>query len=144
MQTTKSSCVWPPKAILNHSRFLGYTKDTAGQLVIVEDEAKIVRLIYELYLEGRGYRQITKYLEQNGIRTVSGKIEWSTSTIDRMLSNEKYVGMLMTQKSFVRDKNTGEVEQLVFEGHHEAIIASEMFERVQQEKQRRRLRQEFL
>jgi len=46
------------KALLNHNRFLGYTKDTAGQLVIVEDEAKIVRLIYSLYLEGRGYRQI--------------------------------------------------------------------------------------
>jgi len=135
------------KAILNHSRFLGYTKDAAGQLVIVEDEAKIVRLIYSLYLEGRGYRQIKKYLEQNGIRTVSGKIEWSTSTIDRILSNEKYVGTLMTQKSFVKDfldgkqhKNTGELAQRIFENHHEAIIASEMFERVQQEKQRRNLR----
>ena len=133
------------RAILNHSRFLGYTKDAVGQLVVVEDEAKIVRLIYELYLEGKGYRQIKKHLEQNDIKTVSGKTEWSTSTIGRMLSNEKYVGTLITQKSFVKDfldgkqyKNIGEVEQQVFEEHHEAIVGQEVFERVQQEKQWRR------
>jgi Site-specific recombinases, DNA invertase Pin homologs len=137
------------KAILNHNRFLGYTKDSAGHLVIVEDEANVVRLIYSLFLEGKGYRQIKKYLEQNDIKTVSGKAEWSTSTIDRMLSNEKYVGRLITQKTYVKDfldgrqhKNTGEVQQQTFENHHEAIIASEMFERVQQEKQRRSLKQD--
>ena len=137
------------EAILNHSRFLGYTKDAAGQLVIVEGEAKIVRLIFELYLSGMGCRKIKRYLEEREIRTISGKVEWSTSTIDRMLSNEKYVGTLVTQKSFVKDfldgkqyKNTGELEQRIFENHHEAIIDREIFERVQREKERRSLRQE--
>ena len=91
------------KAILNHTRFLGYTKNNAGQLVIVEDEAEIVRLIYSLYLSGMCCWEIKRYLEKNGIKTVSGKDEWSTSTIDRILSNEKYVGTLITQKSFVKD-----------------------------------------
>jgi Site-specific recombinases, DNA invertase Pin homologs len=137
------------KAILNHSRFLGYTKDKAGQLVIVEDEAEIVRLIYSLYLDGKGYRQIKKHLEENGIKTASGKKEWSTSTIDRMLINEKYVGLLITQKTYVKDfldgkqyKNTGELAQRIFENHHEAIIEPEIFEQVQQEKQRRSLKQD--
>ena len=137
------------KAILNHTHFLGYTKDKAGQLVIIEDEAEVVRLIYSLYLEGRGYRQIKKHLEEKKIRTVSGKAEWSTSTIDRILSNEKYVGLLVTQKTYVKDfldgrqcKNKGELTQYVFENHHEAIIEPEIFERVQQEKQRRSLKQE--
>ena len=132
------------KAVLNHNRFFGYTKDKAGQLVIVEDEAKIVRLIYSLYLSGMGYRQIKRHLEDNGIKTVSGKGIWSTSTIDRMLSNEKYVGTLITQKTFVADfldgrqiKNTGEISQQVFEDHHETIINKEIFEAVQQEKRRR-------
>ena len=132
------------KAVLNHSRFLGYTKDTAGQLIIAEDEAKIVRLIYSLYLEGKGYRQIKKHLESNGIKTVSGKAVWSTSTIDRILGNEKYAGMLITQKTFVKDfldgrqhKNNGEVEQCLFEEHHEAVIAPEVWEKVQRERGRR-------
>ena len=74
------------KALLNHTRFLGYTKDAEGQLVIVPEEAEIVRKIFSLYLEGNGVRKIKRYLEEHGIRTVTGKAEWSTSTIDRMLN----------------------------------------------------------
>ena len=49
-------------------------------------------MIFDLYVQGNGVRKIKKYLESHGIKTVTGKSEWSTSTIDRMLSNEKYVG----------------------------------------------------
>ena len=127
--------------ILNYNRFLGYTKNKAGQLVIVEDEAEIVRLIYSLYLAGNGCWKIKRYLEKNGIKTVSGKDEWSTSTIDRILSNEKYVETLITQKSYVKDflegkqyKNNGELEQMVFENHHDAILEMETFDVVQRRK----------
>ena len=133
-------------AILNHSRFLGYTKNEAGQLVIVEDEARVVRLIYSLYLSGKGYRQIKRYLEENAIKTVSGKDSWSTSTIDRMLSNEKYMGTLTTQKTYVADflsgkqfKNTGQMAQNTFPEHHEAIIDGDTFQRVQELKIQRKL-----
>ena len=58
------------KVWLNCSRFLGYTKDENGHLVIVEDEARIVKKIFELYLNGLGVRKIKKYLEENKIKTV--------------------------------------------------------------------------
>lgn len=61
------------KAILNHSQFLGYTKGEDGVLIIVPEEAEIVRKIYDLYLQGNGVRKIKKYLEENNIKTVTGK-----------------------------------------------------------------------
>lgn len=76
------------KTILNHRQFLGYTKGPDGVLQIVPEEAEIVRKIFDLYIQGNGVRKIKKYLESHGIKTVTGKTEWSTSTIDRMLSNE--------------------------------------------------------
>ncbi len=126
---------------LNHTNFLGYTKDENGKLVIVEEEAKIVRLIYDLYLKGYGCRKIKSYLEKNGIKTVTGKSEWSTSTIDRILSNEKYIGTVLSQKSYVENclthkqvKNNGELPMYLIENNHEAIISKEVFEQVQQMK----------
>jgi len=129
------------KVHLNHSQFLGYTKDNDGNLIIVEEEAKIVRLIFNLYLQGSGCRKIKKFLEEQGVKTVTGKTEWSTATIDRMLSNEKYAGMALLQKTYVADplthkqsKNSGEVSQYFVENSHEAIISVEIFEAVQMRK----------
>ena len=123
------------KALLNHTRFLGYTKDAEGQLVIVPEEAEIVRKIFSLYLEGNGVRKIKRYLEEHGIRTVTGKSEWSTSTIDRMLSNEKYMGTLLLQKTYTPDfltgkqvKNRGELIMYMVENAHEAIGEKKVFE----------------
>lgn len=73
------------KAILNHSQFSGYTKNSAGKLVIVENEAKVVRLIYSLYLPGMGSRTIKKLLEERCIQTVCAKDVWGPSTIDRIV-----------------------------------------------------------
>lgn len=75
------------KTMLNHSQFLGYTKGPDGVLRVVPEEAEIVRKIFDLYVQGNGVRKIKRYLEEHGIKTVTGKREWSTSTIDRMLSN---------------------------------------------------------
>ena len=132
------------KAVLNHTRFLGYTKDETGKLVIVPDETKVVRKIFSLYLEGNGVRKIKRYLEENGIKTVTGKTEWSTSTIDRILSNEKYMGKLLLQKTYTPDfltgkqkKNCGEQSIFLVENAHEAIVPKEMFEEVQRKKQKK-------
>ena len=88
------------KTILNYTRFLGYTKGSDSVSQIVPEEAEIVRAIFDLYEQGNGVRKIKKYLESHGIKTVTGKSEWSTSTIDRMLSNEKYVGQVLMQKTY--------------------------------------------
>ena len=81
------------------------------------------------------------FLEENGIKTVTGKDVWSTSTIDRILSNEKYVGDVLMQKSFTEDfltgkrsKNEGELSMYFIENDHEAIIEREIFEAVQKRK----------
>ena len=58
-----------------------------------------------------GVRKIKRYLEEHGIKTVTGKTEWSTSTIDQMLSNEKYVGDVRMQKTFTADFLTGRREK---------------------------------
>ena len=129
------------KTLLNHTRFLGYTKGPDGVLQIVPEEAEIVRMIFDLYVQGNGVRKIKKYLESHGIKTVTGKSEWSTSTIDRMLSNEKYVGQVLMQKSYVPDfltgkkeKNRGQLEMYLVENAHEPIIDRETFDRVQEMK----------
>ncbi len=126
------------KVCLNCTRFLGYDKDENGRLVVVESEAVIVRKIFELYLNGWRVRKIKKYLEENGIKTVTGKAVWSTSTIDRILSNEKYVGDVLMQKSFTEDfltgrrkKNEGELDMFFIENDHEAIVNRETFKAVQ-------------
>ena len=129
------------KVFLNCTRFLGYTKDGKGNLIIVEEEAAIVRKIFELYLLGFGVRKIKKYLEEHQIKTVTGKEIWSTSTIDRILCNEKYVGDVLMQKTYtedfltgVRKKNNGERSMFFIENDHEPIISREDFEAVQRRK----------
>ncbi len=129
------------KTLLNHTRFLGYTKGPDGVLQIVPEEAEIVKMIFDLYVQGNGVRKIKKYLESHGIKTVTGKSEWSTSTIDRMLSNEKYVGQVLMQKTYVPDfltgkkgKNRGQLEMYLVENAHEPIIDQETFDRVQEMK----------
>ena len=59
-----------------------------------------MRKIFDLYIQGNGVRKIKRYLEEHGIKTVTGKSEWSTSTMDRMPSNEKYAGEVRIQKAF--------------------------------------------
>ena len=129
------------KTVLNHTQFLGYTKGPDGVLQVVPEEAKIVRKIFELYVQGNGVRKIKRYLEEHGIKTVTGKTEWSTSTIDRMLSNEKYVGDVRMQKTFTADfltgrrkKNIGQLASYLVEDAHEPIIGRETFELVQRMK----------
>ena len=131
------------KAVLNHTRFLGYTKDETGKLVVVPKEAEIVRKIFSLYLDGNRVRKIKRYLEENGIKTVTGKTKWSTSTIDHILSNEKYMGNLLLQKIYTPDfltgkqkKNCGEQSMFLVENAHEAIVSKEIFEEVQRRKNR--------
>lgn len=129
------------RTILNHRQFLGYTKGPDGVLQIVPEEAEIVQKIFDLYIQGNGVRKIKKYLESHGIKTVTGKTEWSTSTIDRMLSNEKYVGRVLMQKTYTPDfltgrqvKNTGQKEMYLVENAHEPIIDQETFDKVQKMK----------
>jgi len=129
---------------VNHNKFLGYTKDKNGELVIVPEEAELVRRIFRLYLEGNSIIQITRILESEGIKTVTGRSRWCPGVIDKMLSNEKYMGDVLQQKTYTIDfltkkrvKNNGIVPQYYIEDDHEAIIPKELYYQVQEEKARR-------
>lgn len=132
------------KMIVNHNKFMGYTKNENGDLVIVPEEAEIVRLIFRLYLEGYSAKKISQYLEENGIKTASGQDKWYDSVIFKMLRNEKYMGDALLQKTYTVDFmtkkkviNKGIVPQYYVEDDHEPIIPKELFYRVQEELARR-------
>lgn len=133
------------KVSMPYKQFLGYEKGEDGTPVINEEEATIVRLIYKLFLEGRTPAGICRYLEQQGIPTPSGKQKWSQTTVDSILSNEKYKGDARLQKKFTTDfltkkmkVNEGEVPQYYVEHSHEAIIVPLEWDMVQAEIARRR------
>ncbi|MDR1464738.1 MAG: recombinase family protein [Oscillospiraceae bacterium] len=125
---------------LPYSRFLGYEKGADGRPKIVEREAKIVRRIYNDYLQGQTIRQIAASLTAQGIPTPGGKAEWSVSTIRSILSSEKYRGEATLQKTFTLDylskkmvKNEGQVPMFHVENSHDAIVSPELHQLVQEE-----------
>ena len=131
---------------VNHNHFLGYTKDEEGNLVIDPEQAEVVKRSYREYLEGYSMDKIAKGLEADGILTGAGKTKWWTSTINKILRNEKYIGDALLQKTYTTDflnktrvKNNGIVPQYYVEGNHEAIIPKDIFLRVQEELVRRRV-----
>ena len=132
------------KVQVNHNRFMGYTKDEEGNLIIVPEEAEIIKRIYREYLEGKSLVGIGRDLEKDGILTAAGKPRWRPETIKKILLNEKYIGDALLQKTFTVDfltkkrvKNEGHVPQYYVENSHEAIIPKELFLQTQEELHRR-------
>lgn len=93
---------------LYNRKCYGYENDTDGVLLIKEDVAKNVRVIFELYLRGFSIIGIKRELEKLGIKTPTGKENWSKRTIAVMLSNEKYIGVL-------RLLNAGKHQDIMFQ-----------------------------
>ncbi len=129
---------------VNHNRFLGYTKDGEGRLVIEPEEAEVVKWIYREYLEGASLAQIGKSLEADGILTAAGKAKWRPETLKKILQNEKYIGDALLQKTYTVDflskkrvKNNGIVPQYYVENSHEPIIPRDLYMQVQEEMVRR-------
>jgi len=132
------------KVQVNHKRFMGYTKDEDGNLIIVPEEAEIIKRIYREYLEGKSLTGIGRELEKDGILTAANKSKWRPETIKKILQNEKYIGDALLQKTITVDfltkkrvKNEGHVPQYYVENSHEAIIPKELFLQVQEEVHRR-------
>lgn len=129
----------------------GYMKDPANKyhLIINEDEAKIVREAFDLYLQGNGLTKIAQIFTEKGYEVpgLSRKIRtenktamysaWKQTTISRILKNRTYIGDLeqlkrtnLNYKSKIR-LTVPKENRIVCEGTHEAIISKEDFERVQ-------------
>ncbi|MCD8159515.1 MAG: recombinase family protein, partial [Clostridiales bacterium] len=132
------------KVSLAYSRFLGYDKAADGSMVINEEQAKAIRLIYKLFLEGYSPYSIAQNLTRQGILTPAGKSRWCQSTVKSILTNEKYKGDALLQKYFTESflthkakKNEGQLQQYYVKDNHEAIISPELFDMVQIEIKKR-------
>lgn len=133
-----------PDAAIYSRPCYGYRQIESGELEIHEEEANIVRLIYEQYLSGLSILGIKRALEKQGVKTPTGKDIWPKRTIETILSNRKYIGESEVYKTYCaeypdrkRIRNQGERSVLVAEGHHAPIINRSMYDAVQEEKLRR-------
>ena len=132
------------KVSMAYKTFLGYEKGENGLPKIVESEAKLVRRIYSMFMDGKTPGAIARQLTSEGVPTPANGIRWHQTTIRSILTNEKYKGSALLQKSFTVNfltkkmkKNEGEVPQYYIEKSHDAIIEPEEFKLVQQEFARR-------
>lgn len=126
-----------------YKNFMGYTC-IDGEIVIVPEQAEVVKKIFDLYLQGLSLGQIKSYLKSQGIKTVTGKDDWNAKTIRDMLMNEKYKGDTMLQKTFTEDfmtgkkrRNDGQRNKYYVKDSHPAIVSSEVFDKVQEEMDKR-------
>ena len=132
--TLKIPCHW----------LYGYKKDADGKFCIIPEQAEVVREIYERYKDGASLRNLKDWLEENQIKTVLGTDDWSISVIKGILTNEKYCGDVLLQKTFCTDviskkivKNVGQMAQYYMPDHHEAIVSREQYNTVKAEMARR-------
>lgn len=121
-----------------YKQFLGYKKGANGEPELVEEEAKIIRIIYRLCLEGYSASSIAKQLTDAKIPTPAGLCIWQRHTVKSILQNEKYYGAALLQKTYCVDyrskemrKNKGELPMYYVENGHEGVVTKEIFDAVQ-------------
>lgn len=126
------------KVPMQYGQILGYRRGENNEPEIVPEEAKIIELIYYKFLEGWSLPKLSKHLEENGYKTAKGSMAWSKATIRGILTNEKYKGDVLMQKSYVVDlfskkvaKNNGELPMYLVKNHHKPIIPREVWDKVQ-------------
>ena len=151
-RSISENCTWGQrkrfadgKVTVPFKRFLGYDRGPDGNLVLNTDEAVTVRRIYSMFLQGMSPYGIATHLTAEGIKSPSGKDKWNAGAVRSILTNEKYKGDALLQKSYTVDfltkkkkVNEGEIPQYYVEGNHEAIISPDVFEQVQQELEHRK------
>lgn len=128
----------------SYKSFLGYRKGADGKPEIDEEQAVIIRRIFSEYLAGKSLLDIAKGLTADEIPTARGKANWSSARVQSILTNEKYKGDALLQKTYIIDyiskkykKNNGELPMYYVENNHPAIIERAVFDRVQEEISRR-------
>ena len=129
---------------MQYARLLGYRKGADGNAEIVPEEAEIVKEIFRQYLDGSSMEQIADRLSKKGLTTKGSGSPYRKIVIQRILTNEKYTGDALLQKTYITDcitkksrKNNGELPMYLVKNHHEPIISRADFNRVQEEMARR-------
>ena len=132
------------KAIIQYDRLYAYQKGEDGKPQIIPDQAEVVQSIYKQYLAGASLRMIKDRLEAEQIPNAAGNARWTITAVRSILSNEKYCGDVLLQKSFVSDcinrkviRNTGQLPMYLVQNHHEGIVDRKTFHAVQAEMARR-------
>ena len=130
---------------MQYKWMLGYEKGPDGRPVINEEQAETVRFIYQRYLAGDTLRAIKSKLEAQGALNAIGKQEWTIKNLLSILSNEKYCGDALLQKTFIQDciskkviQNNGQLPKYLVQDHHEGIVSRDVFYAAQLEIARRR------
>lgn len=125
--------------------FLGYDTDESGEIVINEAQAAVVKRIFREFLSGKGCRIIARELTQDGILTARGNSKWTSDAVYKLLTNEKYMGHCLAQKSVTLDfishrrvRNREHQPQYLVKNSLPAIISEDHWHEVQQELKRRR------
>ena len=132
------------KTSVNFKKLYGYFQDSEGNPRVDSDKAEVIRGIYNRYLQGASLRMIRQELEAAGIPNPAGSEKWGIDQIRNILSNEKYCGDVLMQKTFIQDciskkvvKNTGQLPMYLIQNNHTAIVSREVYQAVQAEKARR-------
>lgn len=123
--------------LYGNGNILGYDR-VGKELVVNPEQAQTVRMIYDMYLDGRGLTQIKYELERLGRLTAMGKSKWFASCISAILNNPFYCGIIKYHKEYTPDfleqrkvKNFGAIDFTYVKGKHEAIVTEEEYQRVQ-------------
>lgn len=151
-RSISENCTWGQrkrmadgKVTVPFKRFLGYDRGADGNLVINPEQAVTVKRIYTMFLQGMTPHTIAATLTEEGIPSPAGRNHWSQTSVRSILTNEKYKGDALLQKTFTVDfltkkvkANEGELPSYYVTGNHEGIISPEVFDTVQTEIKRRK------
>lgn len=119
----------------------GYTQVDDGKLIIHPVESEVVKFIFKCYNKGNSLGKIAKALEDKNIQSPTGRAKWNKEALNKLISNEKYTGRVMLQKTHtlcgIQLENDGELQKILITNHHKPIISIEEFEKVQSLKMKR-------
>ncbi len=132
------------KATMQYNKLYAYARGADGNPQIIPAQAEVVQRIYQQYLAGASFRMIVNALEADHIPNAAGEPTWTITAVRGILTNEKYCGDVLRQKTFRSDcisgkviRNTGQLPMYLIENHHEGIVDRKTFDAVQAEMARR-------
>lgn len=132
------------KVFFQYTKCYAYKKGADGQPEIIPEEAEVIRRIYTAYLAGKSVPAIARALTAEGVKSHAKNGEWTYSTLQSILTNERYCGDVLLQKTYITDpiskkvkRNHGELPKVLIKNNHPAIVSRELYDSVQQERTRR-------
>jgi len=132
------------KASIQYKKLYGFCRGEDGEPEIIPEQAEVIIDIYKQYLRGASLRMIKDSLEEKHIPNAAGDDKWTITAIRSILTNEKYCGDVLLQKTFISDcisrkviKNTGQLPMYLIQNHHQGIVTRDIYDSVQTEMARR-------